>query len=175
MQIHRWRLKDIENIMCTYLICKQEKKIDECLISPWTQSWERVFTSKSAYKSQHECRRHKCCDVCTGGGGQVWSMDTMDRTKLIHPQWIDFDPSRVHTRQNMPLNINFTNYRTLKPGGKVVITDYCHGDKPQHSQHFVDYVKVIIVLFLGFLLIITWYVPPDPENLWLEEGTPLSW
>lgn len=28
----------------------------------------------------------------------------------------------------------------LKPGGKVLITDYCHGDKENHSEEFVKYV-----------------------------------
>ena len=29
--------------------------------------------------------------------------------------------------------------KTLKPGGKIMISDYCHGDKV-HSQRFTDYV-----------------------------------
>ncbi|CAG0916015.1 unnamed protein product [Notodromas monacha] len=32
-------------------------------------------------------------------------------------------------------------YKWLKPGGKLVITDYCHGEKLQHSEEYVKYVK----------------------------------
>ena len=32
-------------------------------------------------------------------------------------------------------------YDSLKPGGMVVISDYCHGHKAQHSQQFTEYVK----------------------------------
>lgn len=32
-------------------------------------------------------------------------------------------------------------YKTLKPGGTLLITDYCMGGGNQHSQHFKDYVK----------------------------------
>jgi len=32
-------------------------------------------------------------------------------------------------------------YDSLKPGGTVLITDYCHGDKPYYSQAFNEYVK----------------------------------
>lgn len=33
-----------------------------------------------------------------------------------------------------------TLYRWLKPGGSLLITDYCRGDQ-KHSQQFLDYVK----------------------------------
>jgi len=32
-------------------------------------------------------------------------------------------------------------FKWLKPGGKVVITDYCHGDKEKHSDPFKAYVQ----------------------------------
>jgi phosphoethanolamine N-methyltransferase len=66
-----------------------------------------------------------------------------DATLMDYPdQFYDMVYSRdtiLHIKDKKALFEMF--YRTLKPGGKVVITDYCHGDKPQHSQHFVDYVK----------------------------------
>ena len=31
--------------------------------------------------------------------------------------------------------------RTLKPGGKLMISDYCRGDVAQHSRAFQEYVK----------------------------------
>merc|ERR1712051_582398 len=63
-----------------------------------------------------------------------------DATLMDYPdQFYDMVYSRdtiLHIKDKKALFEMF--YRTLKPGGKVVITDYCHGDKPQHSQHFVD-------------------------------------
>jgi len=31
-------------------------------------------------------------------------------------------------------------FKWLKPNGKLLITDYCHGDKEQHSEEFMKYV-----------------------------------
>lgn len=31
-------------------------------------------------------------------------------------------------------------FKWLKPGGKLLITDYCHGDKDHHSEEFMKYV-----------------------------------
>jgi len=65
-----------------------------------------------------------------------------DATLMDYPdQFYDMVYSRdtiLHIKDKKALFEMF--YRTLKPGGKLVITDYCHGDKPKHSQHFVDYV-----------------------------------
>ena len=76
-----------------------------------------------------------------------------DATLMDYPdQFYDMVYSRdtiLHIKDKKALFEMF--YRTLKPGGKVVITDYCHGDKPQHSQHFVDYVKVNCFLYLALL------------------------
>jgi len=66
-----------------------------------------------------------------------------DATLMDYPdQFYDMVYSRdtiLHIKDKKALFEMF--YKTLKPGGKLVITDYCHGDKPKHSQHFVDYVK----------------------------------
>lgn len=44
----------------------------------------------------------------------------------------------LHIKDKLGLFNRF--YKTLKPGGKVLITDYCRGDQ-KHSERFNEYVK----------------------------------
>lgn len=67
-----------------------------------------------------------------------------DATLMPYPgSFYDMVYSRdtiLHIEDKKSLFAKF--FQTLKPGGLVVISDYCHGDKPQgHGQHFLDYVK----------------------------------
>jgi phosphoethanolamine N-methyltransferase len=88
-----------------------------------------------------------------------------DATTMDYPQvFYDTVYSRdtiLHIEDKKSLFAKF--YDCLKPGGRIVITDYCHGDKPEHryifghtndrvyfsfikvlssfSAHFKDYVK----------------------------------
>ena len=44
----------------------------------------------------------------------------------------------LHIKEKDELFAKFL--RTLKPGGRLLISDYCHGDQP-HSNNFKEYVK----------------------------------
>ena len=70
-----------------------------------------------------------------------------DATKMDYPEnYYDVVYSRdtiLHIADKKSLFINF--FKTLKPGGRVVITDYCKGDlskigKEDYGQDFKDYV-----------------------------------
>merc|ERR1711981_1262145 len=66
-----------------------------------------------------------------------------DATLMDYPEgFYDMVYSRdtiLHIKDKKDLFDKF--FKALKPGGKVVITDYCHGDKPEHSVQFKEYVK----------------------------------
>jgi len=66
-----------------------------------------------------------------------------DATLMDYPnQFYDMVYSRdtiLHIKDKKDLFQRF--YDTLKPGGTVLITDYCHGDKKQYSHAFNEYVK----------------------------------
>lgn len=65
-----------------------------------------------------------------------------DATLMPYPKgFYDMVYSRdtiLHIKDKKSLFAQF--FESLKPGGKVVISDYCHGDK-KHGQQFLDYVK----------------------------------
>ena len=44
----------------------------------------------------------------------------------------------LHIKEKDELFAKFL--QTLKPGGRLLISDYCHGDQP-HSNNFKEYVK----------------------------------
>ncbi len=65
-----------------------------------------------------------------------------DATLMTYPDgFYDMVYSRdtiLHIKDKKALFEQF--WKTLKPGGSVVITDYCHGDK-EHGPAFLAYVK----------------------------------
>jgi phosphoethanolamine N-methyltransferase len=45
----------------------------------------------------------------------------------------------LHIADKPTLFSNF--YKWLKPGGKLLITDYCHGDRAEHNAEYTEYIK----------------------------------
>jgi len=66
-----------------------------------------------------------------------------DATTMPYPEnFYDVLYSRdtiLHIEDKKSLFEDF--YKTLKPGGLLFITDYCHGEPAGHTQRFKDYVK----------------------------------
>lgn len=66
-----------------------------------------------------------------------------DATTMPYPEnFYDVLYSRdtiLHIEDKKSLFEDF--YKTLKPGGLLFITDYCHGEPSGHTQRFKDYVK----------------------------------
>lgn len=62
--------------------------------------------------------------------------------KTFEPETFDVVYSRdsiLHIRDKAQLFANC--FKWLKPGGRLMISDYCHGDKDEHAVDFVTYVK----------------------------------
>jgi len=66
-----------------------------------------------------------------------------DATEMEYPEnFYDVVYSRdaiMHIKKEKKEELYLKFLSTLKPGGKLMISDYCHGDQ-EHSQRFLDYV-----------------------------------
>merc|ERR1711973_631474 len=83
----------------------------------------------------------KVLDIGCGTGGSAFYM--ADALTMEYPDnFYDVVYSRdtiLHITDKKQLFGKFL--KTLKPGGKLMISDYCRGNVGQHSQQFIEYVK----------------------------------
>merc|ERR1711936_1096027 len=89
----------------------------------------------------------KVLDIGCGIGGSAFYMA---RNYMVDVNGIDLSSNMIaiaedyrrdtilHIKEKDELFAKFL--RTLKPGGRLLISDYCHGDQP-HSNNFKEYVK----------------------------------
>lgn len=74
----------------------------------------------------------------------IYSRDTIlhivDKDALFTKFFVSCKTGLHNIYSQSILIISCNLQKWLKPGGQLLITDYCHGEKEQHSEEFVKYV-----------------------------------